>query len=214
MQALIITNGELYQPEVLKRRIHTEAFDLIMATDGGERYAATLDVNLNTIIGDMDSISNLRQYDTNTIKTISWPTEKNEIDLELALLYAKEKGVKRIVLVGIMGTRMDMAIANIQLIAHPSLHLLKIEVWHGEQTGWLMRPPEGAIYGSVGDTVSLIPIGSQVLNIRTMGLKYRLEGEDLDFGRTRGVSNIMVRKNAHIKLSSGCLLVIHTPNIA
>ncbi len=214
MQVLIITNGELYKPEVLKHRIHTEAFDLIIAADGGEHHTTILDINLNAVIGDMDSISNLIQYDTSTTKAIPYPTEKKEIDLELALLYAKEKGAKRIVLVGIMGGRMDMTIANIQLIAHPSLRLLRIEVWHGEQTGWLIRPPEGEISGNVGDMVSLISMGSRVLAIRTMGLKYRLNSEDLELGPTRGVSNVMVRKKAHIKLSSGLLLVIHTPNIA
>ncbi|UCG54126.1 MAG: thiamine diphosphokinase [Dehalococcoidia bacterium] len=213
MKALIIANGELYKSEALRHRIRAEAFDLVMAADGGERYAAKLDINLDVVIGDMDSISNSKQYDTSTTKIISCPIEKDETDLEIALLYAKEQGIKKIVLVGVLGGRMDMTIANLLLITHPCLNLHRIEIWHGEQTGWLIRPPGEEICGSIGDTISLVPMSSQVSAISTRGLKYRLENEDFEFGPTRGVSNIMVQTKAHITLSSGLLLVIHTPNI-
>ena len=95
MKALIIANGELYKHEALRYRIRAEAFDLVMAADGGARYAAPLDVNLDVVIGDMDSISNSKQYDNSMTKIISCPIEKNETDLEVALLYAKEKGQKK-----------------------------------------------------------------------------------------------------------------------
>jgi len=211
MKALILVNGELYKPDVLRRRLSTEVFDLVIGVDGGARYADTLNVTLDTIIGDLDSLSDLAQQDMGTSKVISSPAEKDEIDLELALIYAKEQGVDQIVMVGVMGGRMDMAIANIMLITHVCLNSYRIEIWHGQETGWVIKPPGEIITGDPGDIVSLIPLGSDVSNITTNGLRYPLKDEELSFGQVRGVSNVMDKSSAHIEFTKGFLLVIHAP---
>ncbi|MEE8413957.1 MAG: thiamine diphosphokinase, partial [Dehalococcoidales bacterium] len=145
---------------------------------------------------------------------VSYPAEKDETDLELALFYAEKQGVDQIVMVGVMGGRMDMTIANILLMIHPSLSSCRIEVWHGEQTGWVIKPPGEDISGHSGDTVSLIPLGGFASGITTQGLKYPLKDEDLTFTSARGMSNRLEKPSAHIKLSEGLLLVIHTPGRA
>jgi thiamine pyrophosphokinase len=155
MKALILVNGELYRPDVLRSRIIAEAFDMVLGADRGALYAHTLNVTLDTIIGDLDSLSDLEQQGISKAKFISYPARKNETDLELALLYAKEQGAYQIVMVGAMGGRMDMTIGNILLITHASLSSCRVEVWHGEQTGWIIKPPGEDISGHPGDTVLL-----------------------------------------------------------
>ena len=211
MKALILVNGELYKPNVLRSRIRAEAFDLVLGADGGARNAHTLNVTLDAIIGDLDSVSDLEQQGNSDIKCVSYPAEKDESDLELALLYAKEQGADRIVIVGAMGGRMEMTIANILLITRASLSSCRIEMWHGEQTGWVIKPPGEDISGHPGDTVSLIPLGGDVSGITTKGLKYPLKDEKLPFGAARGISNLLEKPSAHVKLSEGLLLTIHTP---
>jgi len=211
MRALVLVNGELYKPDILRSRISAEAFDLVIGADGGARHACTLNVTLNAIIGDLDSLSNLEQQGISNTEFVSYPAEKDETDLELVLLYAAEQGVDQIVVVGVMGGRMDMTIANILLITHASLSSCRIEVWHGEQTGWVIKPPGEDISGHPGDTVSLIPFGGYASGITTKGLKYPLKDEELTFGPARGISNILENTSAHIELSEGLLLVIHTP---
>jgi len=211
MKALILVNGELYKPEVLLSRIRAEAFDLVLGADGGARYAITLNVTLDAIIGDMDSLSDLEEQSIGNTKFVSYPSEKDETDLELALLYAEEQRADQIVMVGIMGGRMDMTIANILLITRASLSSCRIEIWHGEQTGWVIKPPGEDISGHPGDTVSLMPLCSDASGITTTGLKYSLKDENLTFCSTRGISNLMEKPSAHIKLSEGLLLAIHTP---
>ena len=211
MKALVLVNGELYKPDVMRNRIRAEVFDLVIGVDGGARYAYTLNVTLNTIIGDLDSLSTLEQQGINNAEFISYPAEKKEIDLELALLYAEEQEADQIVMVGVMGGRMDMTIANILLIAHASLKSCRIEVWHGEQTGWVIKPPGEDITGHPGDTISLMPLGGNASGITTKGLKYPLKDEILTFGLARGISNLLEKPSAHIKLSEGFLLAIHTP---
>ncbi|HUV43728.1 MAG TPA: thiamine diphosphokinase [Dehalococcoidales bacterium] len=214
MRALILVNGELYQPDVLRSRIRAETFDLVLGADRGARYACTLNVALDAIIGDMDSLSDLEQQGIGSTKFVSYPAEKDETDLELALLYAEEQGADQIVMVGAMGGRMDMTISNILLITHASLDSCRIEVWHGEQTGWVIKPPGGDISGHPGDTVSLIPLGGDATGITTKGLKYPLKDKRLTFGPARGISNLLEKPSAHIKLSGGILLAVHTPGRA
>ncbi len=214
MRALILVNGELYEPDVLRSRIRAEAFDLVLGADGGARYACTLNVTLNAVIGDLDSLSDLEQQGINNTEFVSYPVEKDETDLELALLYAEEQGADQIVMVGVMGGRMDMTIANILLIAHASLSSCRIEVWHGDQTGWVIKPPGEDIPGHPGDTVSLIPLGGYASGITTKGLKHSLKDEELTFGPARGISNLLEKPSAHIKLSEGLLLAVHTPGRA
>ena len=214
MRALILANGELYKPDVLRSRIRVEAFDLVLGADGGARHADALDVAVDAIVGDQDSLSDLEQQGVSNTEFVSYPAEKDGTDLELALLYAEEQGAEQIIMVGVMGGRMDMTIANILLITHASLSSCRIEVWHGEQTGWVIRPPGEDIPGRPGDTVSLIPLGGCASGVTTKGLKYPLKEQVLTFGPARGISNIMVSPSAHIKLSGGILLAIHTPGRA
>ncbi len=210
MKALILVNGELYRPDVLRNRICAEAFDLVLGADRGARYANTLNVTLDAVIGDLDSLSDLEQQGISNAEFISYPSGKNETDLELALLYAKEQGADQIVMVGAMGGRMDMTIGNILLITHASLVSCRVEVWHGEQTGWIIKPPGEDVSGHPGDKVSLIPLGGNASGITTEGLEYPLKDAELASGSVRGISNLLEKSSAHIKLSHGLLLVVHT----
>ncbi len=211
MKVLILANGELNKPDVLRNRIHAETFDLICAADAGARHADALNVTLNAIIGDMDSLSDLKPGINCHTKLISYPVEKNEIDLELALLYAAEKGADRIVIAGFMGGRMDMTLANILLLTHTSLNSCRIEIWHEQQTGWVIKPPGADIHGQPGDTVSLIPVAGRVSGVTNTGFKYPLSNETLMPGKTRGISNQLEKTCAHVEFSEGILMVIHTP---
>ena len=214
MKALILVNGEIYSPGVLRRRIHTETFDLVLGADRGAGYAKTLNVTLDAVIGDLDSLSDSTRQSIGNAEFISYPSEKNETDLELTLLYAKEKGADRIVIIGAMGGRMDMIIGNIMLITNTGFSSCRIEVWHGEQTGWVIKPPGEVISGRRGDTVSLIPLGGNASGITTEGLVYSLKDEELPSGSVRGISNLLEKSSAHVELSNGLLLAVHTPGRA
>ena len=210
MNILVLANGELYEIETLRERIQKEEFDLVIGVDGGSRYAPELKVTTDVIIGDMDSLSSDEHLRNKNARFISYPEEKDETDLEIALLYAKEHGADKIVIVGAMGGRMDMTISNMQLLAYASSESCRIEVWHGDQTGWIIQPPGDDIPGNRGDTVSLIPLGGDALGVATKGMKYPLKNEELTM-QTRGVSNRIESPPAHVTFSDGKLLVVHTP---
>jgi thiamine pyrophosphokinase len=108
-----------------------------------------------------------------------------------------------------MGGRLDQTLANILLLAHPALNGRCVRLVEERETAWLVDR-ETTIDGAPGDTVSLIPLDGTVHVAETVGLRWPLRDDHLDFGPARGVSNEMTADSASVRLSSGRLLCIHT----
>ena len=211
MNALVLVNGELYRPDVLRERLRGETFDAVWGVDGGARHAGLLNVRVTTVIGDFDSLSAAELASLGGVEKLSFPARKDEMDLELALLEAVKRGAERVVIAGMMGGRLDMSLANLHLLAHPDLAGVRVEVWHGGESARVLRPPGGAIAGRPGDTVSLLPLEGDVTGITTRGLAYQLENQPLSFGAARGLSNIMETNEARVEFAAGLLLAVHAP---
>ena len=211
-RTLILTNGELVNGSALKARLEAWSPDYVIAADGGNRHALTLGIKINLVVGDLDSIEDA-QRETLRVQGTQFEhfkTKKDETDLELALLRAVEQGAAEIAVVGIVGDRLDMVLANIHLLTLEALSPIRAEIWLGHQTTWLIRPPGGEFEGAAGDTLSLLPLKGDAIAITTTGLAYPLQGETLCFGSSRGISNVMEREVCHVEFSEGILLAVHT----
>ena len=62
--------------------------------------------------------------------------------------------------------------------------------------------------GKKGDIVSIIPVGGNADGVTTEGLEYPLCGETLEFGKGRGVSNVMTGERCRITVENGTALII------
>jgi len=60
------------------------------------------------------------------------------------------------------------------------------------------------------ETISLIPLTTEVAGVTTVGLKYPLQNEILSVGTTRGISNEFAADTVGITISDGLLLIICT----
>ena len=211
-RALILTNGELLDGPALKARIEAWSPDQIIAADGGSRHASTLGLRIDLVVGDLDSIEDTQRETLQVQGTQfeQFKAEKDETDLELALQHAVDQGADEIAVVGIVGDRLDMVLANIHLLTLDALSPIRTEIWLGRQTAWLIRPPGDEFEGSPGDTLSLIPLKGDVIGVTTTGLAYPLQGETLFFGPTRGVSNVMKQDVCRVDLEAGILLAVQT----
>jgi thiamine pyrophosphokinase len=211
MKALIVANGELFQPEILKRRIAASNSELVVGADGGALKARALGAVVNAVVGDMDSLTVQSRLDFAGAEFVTYPAEKNETDLELALNYTAGRGAETIVIVGAVGGRLDSTAANLYLPAGKYGAVRRIELWHGAQTAWVIRHPGEDIRGRIGDTLSLIPLAGNAVGVVTTGLKYPLRSETLSFESGRGLSNVFTEETARVELSDGMLLAVHTP---
>lgn len=184
----------------------------IVGVDSGTDAALSLNLSPTFVIGDMDSISPyvLATIEAQHIEIIRHPPEKDETDLELALMEVVQRGAKWIRILGAIGNRLDQTIANIYLLGLPMLNDLDVKLASGEQTTWLIGSGTHPLMGNIGDTISLIPFDADAQGITTDGLKYPLTDETLSLGPARGVSNVIISPKPSVTLKNGQLLVIHT----
>jgi thiamine pyrophosphokinase len=211
-KALIFANGEIDDGEMVDRALAQAADALIVAADGGVRVAEHYGLRVNAVIGDMDSLTEAQhQALTEQQATIlRYPAEKDETDLELALIWAAKQGADWLRLVGATGGRLDQILSNIYLLMLPILDGRDVQLVAGKQAAWLAKPGKTQINGAIGDTISLIPLTGTVRGVRTENLYYPLRDEDLYFGPARGVSNVMTAPEAAVSVREGVLLVVHT----
>jgi len=212
MHILLFANGLAKYGKMVQRVLDEIQFPYIVCADGGALNAVKFSFTPQVIIGDLDSLTDDRvaDFESSGASIIRYPAEKDETDLELALHWCAEHQAKQIYIVGGLGGRFDQTLANIYLLSLPQLRDIHIEVVDDNQSIRLLPPGEHPIDGSIGDTISLIPIGDRVRGITTQALKYPLQDEDLILGPARGISNVMIEKQAMIKIREGLLLMVHT----
>jgi thiamine pyrophosphokinase len=211
--AIALANGELGELQPLRKRHADLHAELVIAADGGARHAASLGLPIDRLIGDLDSLPSERRAELARRGTIvvQRPADKDETDLELALLDAREQGMARVIVLGALGARLDMTLANVGLLLHPALRGVALELWSGAETAFVLRPPGGAIPAAVGSRVSLIPLGGEARGVTTHGLAFPLAAETLPLGPARGVSNRVIEPEPRLDLAAGTLLVVFGP---
>lgn len=209
MTVLLFANGDL--EEIAWIRPYLDAATAVIAADGGSKHLYRLGHLPDLVIGDMDSLPRqAREWLlAGSVPLIVAPEQKDETDLELALLYASEHYKEEILIFAAFGGRLDQTLANIFLLALPALSGVQIKLLSPQQRAWLVTD-RSEIQGEIGDMVSLIPLGGKVLVRRTQGLRWPLVDETLAFGPARGVSNVMTSSPAAVVVGSGTLLCIHT----
>ncbi len=215
-KAIVLANGTLDDPARLRRRVAAWGPAEVIAADGGVNCAAQLGLRPDVVIGDLDSLhpetrASLTQAGARLHPS---PAEKDETDLELAVRLAVAGGAQQVAILGALGGRLDMTLANVLLLADDRLAGARVELWNEEQTAWIIRPPGGELLGQVGDTISLVPLGGPAAGITTHNLAYPLKGESLLVGPARGVSNLVRAVPAAVDLAAGWLLAVHTPGRA
>ncbi|MBT3389801.1 MAG: thiamine diphosphokinase [Chloroflexi bacterium] len=206
MRVIIFANGDFLLPQDILPG------DVLIAADGGARHLMKLGLTPGWVIGDMDSLTapECVALEDAGAKLITYPTRKDETDLELALHKARGFQPEEIVIYAALGARWDMTFANLLLLAHPALSEFNTRLIDGTQELRVLQSGQHMqIDGAPGDTLSLIPLRGDAVGVSTHGLEYALEGDTLIFGAARGVSNVLYDTRATITLRRGLLLVVH-----
>jgi thiamine pyrophosphokinase len=222
--ALILADGD--PPDAAALAIAwpgwSDGIDLIVAADGGVRYAAGLGLGaVDLWVGDGDSVS---PAELEELRRAGIPIElaasgKDESDTELAVLAAVDRGASSLTVLGAFGgPRLDHALANVLLLGHPRLVDRSVVLLAAGARVRLVRAPGSdggevtlSLAGRPGDLVSLLPFAGAAGAVTTTGLEYPLVDEPLEVGPARGLSNVRLESTARVSLKSGALLVIETP---
>lgn len=183
---------------------------LVIAADSGAHHAESLGLAVDVVIGDMDSIDNTALAALHALgaRVVSHPSDKNETDAELALVHAAEHGVRRVVVVGSGGGRLDHQLSLFSLLFHHSLREIQVEARVGGSRSYPVREGESrTIECGNGDIVGLLPFGGDAHGITTEGLQWPLDDESLFVTASRGVSNRATGTNFRVSVGTGRLLV-------
>lgn len=209
MFALILANGILdHLPDV---PVLLRQADLVIAADGGANHCAKLGITPDILLGDLDSIDPaiLAAYERDGVAIHRHPTRKDATDLELALDLAVGKGARTIQLVGALGGRWDMSLANIMLAASDKYRGQEIFLLGEKCSMQILHPGKAhTVNATAGQKVSLLPLKGDVHGVTLTGFEYPLTDHTIHFGSTLGVSNITNKRKATVQQREGILLCV------
>ena len=190
----------------------------VIAADGGYTRALRLGLRPDLLVGDFDSLPAVALADAVADGAVLQRADvaKDESDAELALIEAVRRGATRITVLGAFGgPRLDHALANLWLLAHPALAGIDVILLDGAARARLLTAPNESglpvtqlLAGPVGALVTLLPFGGDALGVTTGGLRYPLQAEPLRPGPARGLSNVRDAADASVTLAAGRLLIV------
>ena len=210
MRAIVVAGGD---PDPSDASWLADA-DLLVAADSGACWLDELGVTPDLLVGDLDSIGEplLERLTAAGVPIERHAPEKDESDAELALTRAVASGAETIVILGALsGERLDHELANLLLLADPAWAGRDLRIVRGHTTVRVLHGGASLVlHAQPGDTVTLLPVSGDAQGVTTDGLRYPLADEELRFGRSRGLSNVVERAGASVWLENGTLLVVET----
>lgn len=209
MKAVIITGGTIDRL-FLQKELYNHEYDIIIAVDGGAKILLSLKITPEVLIGDFDSIDEktMTFYRQSNCKIITYPSEKDMTDTDIAIAYATDKSCENIVIYGGIGSRFDHTLANV-FVLEKYKNIARITIKNTNNSIELISSGKEYQYQKSQYTyISLIPLSDRIRNIQTSGLKYELTGEDLTRGDSLGISNEIIGNSARVKFEEGILLVV------
>ena len=191
----LFLNGT-YEDKEYYRKAMTEC-DRLIAVDGGADFLKNLGILPDVFVGDMDSVSEetVEWLKEKKIPMKVYPKEKDETDLELALLEVEDFPVK---IFGWDGERLDMILALFYLMSRfKEVYAVssKLEIGYVEKEKTLEAVP--------GETWSILPLGGDAKRVSLRGFKYEIFRKDMKIEKPYGVSNIAKSDKVRISVEKG-----------
>ena len=197
MKVILIANNA---PKNIKEIIDIEKDDFVIAIDGGFDLLLKQKIEIDLIIGDLDSIKNknkLGKYEKLKLKS-----EKDETDTYVAVDYAYTLGNKVYLIGGIQGDRIEHFLANINLFnKFPELMILdnNSKIYLLDQGKHILRKNGYHSFFAYDNSV-----------ISLDGFKYPLTKYELNKFDSLAISNEVVNLYGELTIHKGRVIVIES----
>lgn len=210
---ILIVSGGMVDCKWAAKWLENRHFDYVIAADRGLMYADELNISVDKILGDYDSIQPeiLEKYRDSGKKIITFPREKDYTDTHLAIETAIEEGASEITIMGATGTRLDHTMANIQNMLIPLKADVKCciinefnKIYLSNKRTVIRRDKQHGKY------ISLVPMSETVKGITLTGFYYPLDKYTIEQGLSVGISNEIIHEEGIIELEEGILIVFET----
>ena len=203
---VVIAGGDPPRPESV-RSVPPGAY--VIAADRGLDHAQAFGLRVGLAVGDFDSASAAAVVAAEAAGVrVEWhPVDKDATDLELALDAAIALEPARILVLAGDGGRLDHFLSTLLLLGSSRYAAVTLDAHLGPARVHVIRG-ERTLEGKPGELVSLLALHGPAEGVTTEGLAYPLEGETLEPGSSRGVSNVFAAETARITLDRGVLLAV------
>lgn len=208
MQGIVISGGNKPAKKLIDSVIDTES--IIVCADSGANVAYEYKLPCSTIVGDLDSISSAAKsyFEDIDCKFIKYSCEKDYTDTKLAIDEIISRGIKKIIILGALGSRMDHSLANIGLMVDYSIKGYDMTIIDDHNEITVIKEPL-RIHSEKGKVFSLQAFRDDVTELTIKGAKYPLSNYNLKSGTPLTVSNVFLDEYIDITFSSGIILLIY-----
>lgn len=171
----------------------------VICADGAYSYAAEMGIEIELLIGDMDSL----KYVPKMVNVARFPSDKDATDGQLALDEAIKRGAENIYIIGAAGGRDDHYMGNLILLFRALKKGVSARIITDHCDIFMFdRSVKFAVKKNY--YLSIVPFGGLLHIMNTEGLKYRICDKVLSLDETLGISNVTTADNVYIEVKSGC----------
>lgn len=200
----------------IKALIHSEG--LVIGVDGGAFIAVEEDINLDIALGDFDSVNDSEHsaVKNHANKIYTFPSEKDDTDTELALIYVLENiETDKIYLYNWYGGRLDHLYSLQMLVLQERFHSLIPKIHFVGDHNFVSYYLPGEYQISKKDQMDYLSfiLITKVRKLTLSGVKYSLEEVDYPLPRAL-ISNEFLTKEAQLSFEKGIIAVIQSQDHA
>ncbi len=172
-------------------------------------------ITVDKAFGDFDSVveEELVFIKKHVEELLTFPPEKDETDMEIAISWAMKQAPEKIRIFGATGGRLDHFFANIQLLFKPmnTQKSVSIEIIDRQNIISLIQAGTHTIEKDDEYTyISFIPFHGEVEGLTLIGFKYPLTLRHIPIHSTLCISNELISDIGTISFSEGILMVIRS----
>ena len=178
----------------------------IICADKGLRLAEGLGLTPDLIIGDFDSIDQRPVGDN----VLTYPVEKDDTDLMLAIKTALEMGYDRFQIYGALGGRLDHTLGNIQSLMYLLTRGAWGEIIADDQHIAMYTKGEYRFLRREGWSLSFFAYSGEVSAFSVHGTKYEADNCLLKNDFPLGISNKVTAGEAVMSFGSGTVLAVQS----
>lgn len=210
---LLIISGGNVDKAFLRELVDINQYSEIIAVDHGLMAGDHLNLPLDFIVGDFDSVPKeiVDKYQRNNVPIITFPIEKDKTDTELAIDLAIQQRPKSIDIVGATGSRLDHTLANMYLLTNSLNKGIEAYIIDANNKFYLKKETFTIQKSNqYGDYISFLPFHGDVKGLSLKGFKYPLDNVTLSAGESICISNELIDDTGEIHFTEGTLMVFES----
>ena len=201
-RCVIVGGADINNYDYVRRRLCAD--DYIVFCDSGLKHLDALQVRPGLIVGDFDSHDNPNL----DVETIVLPCEKDDTDTVFAVKEAIRRGYEDVLLIGVVGARLDHTLGNVYILEY--LDNLDKKGFIIDDYSEMELVSRQTAY--IDDSIrffSLLNITGIAKGITVKNAKYPLKDAEITCGYQYGVSNeVLPGMRAEVTVKEGKLLLI------